>query len=97
MQGIAEKIRDLRSSHNYTQNDLAQISGVSRHTISDIESDSCDPQVSTLTAVLAALGMEIRIGPIPMKPARASSSEFDIKAYIYERYPVKEDGWNGTI
>lgn len=43
------------------QRDLSQISGVSIHTISDIEAGKGNPTAATLDRILDALGMELHI------------------------------------
>lgn len=97
MGGFGETVRELRDIRGYTQSQLAEMSGVSRHTISDIESGACDPQASTLTAVLNAMGMELRIGPIPVKPMKANTYGYDVKGYYLERHPREGGWWNGKV
>ena len=97
MEGFGETVRELRGIRGYTQAQLAEMSGVSRHTISDIESGACDPQASTLAAVLRAMGMELRIGPVPMKPMESSTYDYDVMGYYLERHPAEEGWWDGKV
>lgn len=50
-------VRDLRVARGLTQNDLAGESGVSRRTISDIESQKVAGQVESLSQLFAVLGV----------------------------------------
>lgn len=97
MRQFGDTIRELRDLRGYTQAQLAEMSGVSRHTICDIESGTCDPQASTLMAVLNAMGMELRIGPIPMAPIGTRAYDYDVKAYYLERHPEEGGWWDGKV
>jgi len=44
---MKNKIRDLRTARNMTQEDLASIIGVSRQTINAIEKEKFDPSLPT--------------------------------------------------
>ncbi|NHE56302.1 helix-turn-helix transcriptional regulator [Cyclobacterium plantarum] len=44
---MKNKIRDLRTARNMTQEDLAEIIGVSRQTINAIEKGKFDPSLPT--------------------------------------------------
>jgi putative transcriptional regulator len=44
---MKNKIRDLRTARNMTQEDLAEIIGVSRQTINAIEKEKFDPSLPT--------------------------------------------------
>jgi len=54
-------IRRCRKSLRIDQRTLSDISGVAIHTLSNIEAGKGNPTVATLTRILDALGMEIRI------------------------------------
>lgn len=44
---MKNKLRDLRTARNMTQEDLAEIIGVSRQTINAIEKEKFDPSLPT--------------------------------------------------
>jgi transcriptional regulator with XRE-family HTH domain len=44
-----------------SQQDLSEISGVSLHTLSDVESGSGNPTVKTLSLLLDPLGLELEV------------------------------------
>ncbi len=54
-------MRDRRRVLGIDQKTAAELSGVSVHTISDIESGRGNPSVKVLAAILDALGLELRI------------------------------------
>lgn len=54
-------IRERRRILGVDQRTAAELSGVSVHTLSDIESGKGNPSVNVLAAVLDALGLELRI------------------------------------
>lgn len=54
-------IRKRRISLNIDQRTLSQISRIAVHSVSNIEAGKGNPTVATLTRVLDALGMELRI------------------------------------
>lgn len=55
------KIKEIREKKRYSQEELAQISGVSRQTISKMESgEEVAVLTSTLAAIADALGVSIR-------------------------------------
>ena len=56
-----EMIKKRRVLLGIDQRDLSQISGVSIHTISDIEAGKGNPTAATLDRILDALGMELHI------------------------------------
>jgi len=56
-------IRERRRVLGVNQQTAAELSGVSTHTLSDIESGKGNPSVKVLCKVLDALGLEIRIEP----------------------------------
>ena len=59
----AELIYTTRQRLGLTQQGLADLAGVSRHTIIDVESGKSSPSVSTLEKVLDALGLRIEVVP----------------------------------
>ena len=56
---IGQKIKHLRSSKNLTLDQLANMSGVSKSMLSQIERNKTNPTVGTLWSLTGALGMEI--------------------------------------
>jgi transcriptional regulator with XRE-family HTH domain len=60
-QEIGKLVRERRRILDIDQKTAAELSGVSVHTISDIESGRGNPSVKVLAAILDALGLELRI------------------------------------
>jgi transcriptional regulator with XRE-family HTH domain len=60
-QEIGKLVRERRRVLDIDQKTAAELSGVSVHTISDIESGRGNPSVKVLAAILDALGLELRI------------------------------------
>ena len=56
---IAKDIKERRSQHGISQQDLAEISEVSLATIKDIERGKGNPSLTTLEKIADVLGMEI--------------------------------------
>lgn len=54
-------IRKRRVALDIDQRTLSEIAGISVHTLSNIEAGVGNPTVATLSRVLAALGLELRI------------------------------------
>ncbi|MFC1462791.1 helix-turn-helix domain-containing protein [Verrucomicrobiota bacterium] len=61
MRTTGQLVRERRVLLGIDQRDLSQISGVSIHTISDIEAGKGNPTVATLSRILDALGMELHV------------------------------------
>ncbi len=55
-----ERLRHIREQAGYSQQDLADESGVSQHTISEIELGRRKPQGRTLRKLAGVLGVEVR-------------------------------------
>ena len=60
-QRIGEVIRARREVLGIDQRSLSEISGVAVHTLSNIEAGNGNPTVKSLSKVLGALGMELRV------------------------------------
>jgi transcriptional regulator with XRE-family HTH domain len=58
-EGCLERLRHIREQVGYSQQDLADASGVSQHTISEIELGRRKPQGRTLRKLAKALGVEV--------------------------------------
>lgn len=54
-----EVLKALRKERGLTQDQLAEVSGVSQGTISALERSTSDPAVSTLVALAGALGLSV--------------------------------------
>jgi len=61
METTGELVRKRRAVLGIDQRDLARISGVSIHTISDMEAGKGNPTVTTLARILDAVGMELHV------------------------------------
>ena len=57
--GFYDIIKDRRALLNITQQDLADISGVSLRTIKAIEKGNGNPSIDTLRKIADALGLEL--------------------------------------
>lgn len=62
--GFSQFIRETRAALGMTQSQLAQAAGVSLPTIQNIEAGKGNPSLSTITDLIAAFKMRIRIEPI---------------------------------
>ncbi len=60
---LGNTIRQRRRRLGVDQKRLSELSGVSVHTISDIESGKANPTVSTLHRLLDVLGLELHVRP----------------------------------
>ena len=59
---MGEKIRDIREGQNVSQDELAERSGISRQTISAIESGrATNVTTGTLVAIARALGVSVSV------------------------------------
>ena len=56
---LREVIKDRRKVLGLTQQDLAEMSGISLPTVKDIERGIANPSLSTISKLLEVLGMEI--------------------------------------
>ncbi len=56
---IGDRLREVRKANNYSQRQLAQLSGVTNGMISLIEQNAASPTVSSLTKILDALHMSL--------------------------------------
>lgn len=66
---LAARIKAERRARGLTQCALAEASGVSRGRIDAIENERvAEMQLGTVSALLAALGLELQIMPAPVRP-----------------------------
>ena len=61
---IGEVIRERRKFLKITQEDLADISGISERTLRDIEKGLANPELESLMKLCEVLGLELTIGVI---------------------------------
>jgi len=61
---IGEVIRERRKFLKITQDDLADISGISERTLRDIEKGLANPELGSLMKLCEVLGMELTIDVI---------------------------------
>jgi transcriptional regulator with XRE-family HTH domain len=54
-----ERLKELRIESGYSQQELADLSGVAQHTISEIELGRRDPQGRTLRKLADVLGVQV--------------------------------------
>ena len=60
---LGNHISARRAELGIRQADLAELAGVSTHTLSNIESDKGNPQWQTVVAILEILGLRIVLEP----------------------------------
>ena len=60
---ISKTLRERRRELGVSQADLARLSGLSLHGLSNIETGKGNPTVETLLKVLQVLGLEILLKP----------------------------------
>lgn len=56
---MKNRIRDLRTKHNWSQEELAQKLGVSRQTVNAIENDKYDPMLPLAFSIARAFGLKV--------------------------------------
>ena len=61
IEAIGQVIRERRSFLKIDQRALSELSGVSMHTLSNIESGKGNPTVAVLNKIVNVLGMELLI------------------------------------
>ena len=64
MKQIGVTLRERRKFLKITQEDLADISGISERTLRDIEKGLANPEMESLMKLCEVLGLEITIGVI---------------------------------
>lgn len=60
MEDLADRIRESRAEHEWTQAELAEQAGVSRPTVARVERGD-DVSTATLVKVAAALGLKVEL------------------------------------
>ncbi|GAB4235615.1 MAG: helix-turn-helix transcriptional regulator [Ekhidna sp.] len=61
---IGEAVRERRKFLKITQDDLADISGISERTLRNIEKGLANPELESLMKLCEVLGLELTIGVI---------------------------------
>lgn len=61
IEDVGAAVRARRRQLGVSQRDLAEIAGVSEHTVSDLESGKANPTWVVLTDVLTPLGLELTV------------------------------------
>lgn len=61
---IGKKIKNRRKFLKITQEDLADISGISERTLRDIEKGLANPELQSLMKICEVLGLELKISVI---------------------------------
>jgi len=61
MSGLAEELGRLREDAGLTQEELAELSGVSRRTIVALEGMDANPRLNTLSKLAVALGKKLTV------------------------------------
>jgi transcriptional regulator with XRE-family HTH domain len=56
-------LRERRKLAKITQRDLAELSGLAVHTLSDVESGKGNPTLEVLSKLCVVLGLEIQLQP----------------------------------
>ena len=69
---LGHAIRNRRKLAKITQTDLADLSGLSVHTLSDLESGKGNPTLEVLSKLCHVMGVEIQL--VPRKPAARPST-----------------------
>lgn len=62
-QELAKILRERRKRAGITQRDLAELSGLAVHTVSDLESGKGNPTLEVLSQLCEVLGLEIALTP----------------------------------
>lgn len=68
MSGLAQRLGQVRRAQNKSQQQLSQMTGINRMTISKIETEQTDPRISSIYELARALGMELMLVPKILKP-----------------------------
>ena len=65
---IIRAIVTARETHNYTQAQLAEATGIHQANISKLESGSGNPSLRTLKRLAAGMGMRLKLEFVPLPP-----------------------------
>ena len=88
-------IAEVRSKKGMTQAELAELAGVSRHTVVNIEA-GMDARLSIVRKLLDALGLELRVMPVLEKPmeARGYAAKEAISEHITSLFSDEEKAYH---
>lgn len=92
---LGEKLAKLRREHNYTQEQLAQILGVSRQAVSKWESNTAYPETEKLIRLgkLYHCSMDyLLLDQAPEQSGEAAVTRIDFRGICYERVSEKKIG-----
>ena len=92
---LGEKLAKLRREHNYTQEQLAQILGVSRQAVSKWESDTAYPETEKLIRLgkLYHCSMDyLLLDQAPEPAAETAITRIELRGICYERVSEKQIG-----
>lgn len=92
---LGEKLAKLRREKNYTQEQLAELLGVSRQAVSKWESDSAYPETEKLIrlAKLYGCSLDELLLDRPVQPPReAERSSLDLRSVSFERVSERKIG-----
>lgn len=92
---LGEKLAKLRRDNNYTQEQLAQILGVSRQAVSKWESDAAYPETEKLIRLgkLYHCSMDyLLLDQVSEQPGEAVVTKIDLRGFCYERVSERKIG-----
>jgi len=76
---VAAEVRARRAGLGLTQQDLADMAGVSERFVRFVEQGKPSVQLDSLTAVLETLGLELRLATRSSEAAKALSGAADVE------------------
>ena len=68
MMKMKEMIKEKRLEKGYTQEQLADVTGIHQTNISKLESGSANPSLRTLKRLAAGMGMKLKLEFVPAQP-----------------------------
>ncbi len=69
-----ERIKSRRKQLNYTQKDMAELTGLSERTIRSIENGEVSTSIESFIKILVVLGLEISVQTKPMSHEKGEST-----------------------
>jgi transcriptional regulator with XRE-family HTH domain len=90
LQEIGELFRSARIAAGMTQEQVAELSGISRPRYRDIEKGAAACRATTLINIARALGLELMVVPQAMVPAIRALTHYDDDVPAFAAQP--EDG-----
>ena len=92
---LGEKLAKLRKEHNYTQEQLAELLGVSRQAISKWESDSAYPETEKLIRLARMYDCSLDyllLDKEPKQPRQVVMTQLDLSSVCIEKVSKKKIG-----